>query len=115
MAQWGVTLESILQASDQLKEVGKEELRPGDWVLAKTRNSTYRIRALGDGFYEVSGGWFDRHRMSSSKMRIHGCTWGSRTIKTEIVAACGMSIEFSNRITTSSIRAVAVIPGCRMN
>ena len=115
MSQYGVSLESITQASGKLKEVRKEILRPGDWVFAKTLNSTYRVRVLENGHYEVSGGWFDSKGLSPVQTRIHGCTWGSKIIKTNIVAACGMSIEFGNRLLTSAIVSIAVMPGCRMN
>ena len=115
MAQYGVSLNAILQLSDQLKAVAKKDLRPGDWIFAKTLNSTYQIRVLEDRLFEVSGGWFDRHKESSTQVRILGCTWGSRVIKTDIVAACGMSIEFSNRLITSMIEAIVVVPGCRTN
>jgi len=113
MSRYGVSLEAITQLSDHLKEVPKRTLRPGDWVFAKTVNSIYRIRVLDDGYYEVSGGWFERRGIPATKLRIHGCTWGSRVIKSDIVAACGMSIEFSNRLITSMIETVVLIPGCR--
>lgn len=96
-------------------EVRKEHLAVGDWVIAKTINSIYRIRVIGKDTYEVTGGWFDARGIAPAVTRIHGCTWGSRVIKTDIVAACGMSIEFEKRIITSTIISVVKIPYNRSN
>ncbi|MCH8015256.1 MAG: hypothetical protein IH917_01370, partial [Acidobacteria bacterium] len=40
------TLATITQQAGRLKEVRKEELDFGDWVVVTTRNSTYSIRVL---------------------------------------------------------------------
>ena len=74
-----------------------------------TLNSTYSIRVLEDGFYSVSGGWFDREGLSPFRTTITGCSWGGSAIKLDIVAACGLHLEFGNRVVTSPIRKVYVM------
>lgn len=106
---------SIVTAASGLKEIRKDDLAEGDWLFARTMNSMYCIRVLAHGMYEVSGGWFDAHGRSPALTGINGCTWGTRVIKTDIGAACGMSIEFRKRIVTSAIRAIVHISSCRSN
>jgi hypothetical protein len=93
-----------------LQQVRKSDLHYGDRVLVTTRNSHYRIEVLGDGMYRVSGGWFDRKHMSPLKLGINGCTWGGSAIKVDVVAACGLHLEFGNRVLTSRIERLRVIP-----
>jgi hypothetical protein len=50
-------------------------------MYVQTRNSSYAIRTLDDGYFEISGGWFDREGGSPQKLRINGCTWGARASK----------------------------------
>jgi hypothetical protein len=102
------TLEAILLQADGLKAVPKADLQFGDQVLVTTAHSTYSIYALEDGLYLVSGGWFDRHGLSPMKTSITGCTWGGSAIKLDILAACGLHLEFGNRVVTSRIRSVQV-------
>ncbi|MDA2938136.1 hypothetical protein MYX75_07740, partial [Acidobacteria bacterium AH-259-A15] len=71
--------------------------------------STYSIHVLEDGFYSVSGGWFDRKGLSPLRTTITGCTWGGSAIKIDIVAACGLHLEFGNQVVTSTIRKVCLI------
>ena len=47
--------------------------------------------------------------MSPVRLSIAGCTWGGSVIKNDIVAACGLHLEFGNRLLTSRIRDVLVI------
>jgi hypothetical protein len=96
--------------SASLEQVRKSDLQSGDRVLVTTRNSRYRIEVLGDGMYRVSGGWFDRKNMSPLKLGINGCTWGGSAIKVDVVAACGLHLEFGNRVLTSRIERLRVIP-----
>jgi hypothetical protein len=109
----GSTLDACVEAAERLSEIRKADLHPGDWVLVKTVQSVYMIRVLGNGTYEVSGGWFDRKGLSPARLTIAGCTWGGSVIKMNVVAACGLSLEFGNRVITSAIRRAFVIPkGC---
>jgi hypothetical protein len=103
-------LEDITRDARQLQQVRKAELQRGDRVIVKTNNSVYAIRVVRDELYIVSGGWFDRKGLSPVKMNIKGCTWGGSTIKVDILAACGLRMEFGNRLITSAIRKIMVIP-----
>ena len=40
---------------------------------------------------------------------INGCTWGGSAIMIDIVAACGLHLEFGNRVVTSKIRQFSVV------
>ncbi len=103
------TLGAITEHAETLREVPKAELCSGDWVEVTTLNSTYSIRVLENGFYSISGGWFDREGLSPFRTTITGCTWGGSAIKLDIVAACGLHLEFGNRVVTSPIRKVCVM------
>jgi len=104
------SLDAIIAQSEHLKQVRKAELKFGDWVIVVTLNSTYSIRVVEDGLYLVSGGWFDREGKAPLKTTIAGCTWGGSILKTDIVAACGLSVEFGNRVVTSTIQKIVVVP-----
>ncbi len=106
----GYTLESITRSVDRLQEVRKSSLSFGDWIFVKTVKSLYRIRSLGGVLYEVSGGWFDKKGLGSVQLRISGCTWGGSAIKIDLIAACGLRIEFGNRLITSPVRKIFVLP-----
>ena len=86
----------------------KAELHYGDWVQVRTANSIYSIRVLEDGIYSVSGGWFDRRGLSPLKTTITGCRWGRRALNPDIVAACGLHLEFGNGVVTSRIQEIVV-------
>jgi hypothetical protein len=108
------TLGAIVDSTAQLKAVSKADLELGDQLLVTTKNSIYSIHVLQEGVYSVSGGWFDRRGLSPSKVTINGCTWGGRTIKLDIVAACGLHLEFGNQVVTSRITKYQIIR-CREN
>ena len=110
MTGFGQSLDKIIESAIHLKQVRKEGLQFGDLLIITTRNSVYSIRVLGDGIYQVSGGWFDRKGLSPMKTTITGCTWGGSIIKLDIVAACGLCLEFGNRVITTDIQRVCVIP-----
>ena len=67
------------------------------------------------GKYRVSGGWFDKNNLAPVKTTIHGCTWGGSIIKTDIIAACGLHLEFGNKVVTSKIKKIFHIPNYRKN
>ncbi len=102
----GFDLNNLTFISDRMKQVYKHRLEPGDLVYLKTLNSIYLIRVLNNDEYLVSGGWFDKQKLSPHKINIRGCTWGGSTIKTDIIAAPGLCIEFSNNLTTSRINKI---------
>lgn len=110
MIKFGHSLQKIVECSTRLKEIRKSDLRPGDLVLVTTLNSVYSVRVLGSNQYQVSGGWFDKHGLSPMKTTIAGCTWGGSIIKVNIIAAIGLCLEFGNRVVTSPIQKIEVIP-----
>jgi hypothetical protein len=111
------TLGAIVQHASTLNAVRKADLDFGDLVLVSTANSLYAIHVLDDGFYSISGGWFDRKGLSPMKTTITGCTWGGSAILLDVMAACGLHLEFGNQVVTSGIREIHVIPftGKRLN
>ncbi len=111
----GATLDRIVKSADFLKEVPRSKLRPGDFIYVRTCNSTYALRVEESGLFSVSGGWFDLKGKSPAQVRIRGCTWGGSAIKVDIVAACGLRIEFGNRLTTSPIQKIFVLWHCSQN
>ncbi|MEK6756278.1 MAG: hypothetical protein AABZ02_09020 [Bacteroidota bacterium] len=110
MIPYGYNLSTLVEHSDRLKQVRKSELQSGDCVLVKTHNSVYQILVNKDGTYVVSGGWFDRKGLSPTTITIAGCSWGGSAIKVDIVAACGLRLEFGNRLITSPIQKIFVLP-----
>ncbi len=103
------TLGAIVKQTDQLAAVRKNDLRFGDRVVVTTCNSTYSIHVLKNGQYAISGGWVDKEGLSPLRTHINGCTWGGSAIKVDIVAACGLHLEFGNRVITSRIRRFNVV------
>lgn len=106
----GYNLSVLVDQSQQLQQVRKADLRIGDQLLIKTRNSVYSVRVVEAGVYLVSGGWFDRKGLSPMKTSINGCTWGGSVIKVDVAAVCGLRLEFGNRLITSTIRKIFVFP-----
>lgn len=104
------TLDALLDHADSIHGVRKSDLRRGDWIVVATMNSFYSIRSLGDDLYCVSGGWFDQQGLSPARVTINGCTWGGSAIKSDLVAGRGLHLEFGNRVVTTRIRQVSVIP-----
>jgi len=115
MRSWGMTLEAAVRQSHALPMVRKMDLRTGDILVAKTCNSVYTIRVLASGNFAISGGWFDKAGMAPFTTTIAGCTWGGSMVKVDIVAACGLCIEFGNRVTTSLVRRIMIIPAIKLN
>jgi hypothetical protein len=105
------TVNAILEQVGVSRPARKGELGRGDYVVITTENSIYSIEVLEGSTYLVRGGWFDRQRLSPVTLSIAGCTWGGSVIKNDIVAACGLHLEFGNRVLTSRIREVLVIRG----
>ncbi|MCB0283226.1 MAG: hypothetical protein H6627_08610 [Calditrichae bacterium] len=113
--KYGQSLSDIVSSSENIKHVAKNSLECGDYVLAMTNNSVYKIRKAEENMFEVSGGWFDRKGMSPSKINIRGCTWGGSVINIGMVAACGLCLEFGNNLITTPIQKIVVIKADRLN
>jgi hypothetical protein len=109
MIRAGQTLSTLADMSDSLKEIYKSDLRSGDCLIVQTRNSLYKMEVIGDGWVEITGGWFDRKGKSPMRVRINGCTWGGSAIKPKVAAACGLCLEFGNRVVTSPVQRVLLI------
>lgn len=107
----GQALEALTAQVRRLPAVLKSDLKSGDWVVITTQNSVYSLYVLDPGTYAVAGGWFDRHEAAPQHVQVNGCTFGGRAIKTDIVAAPGLFLEFSNRVTTTRIREAWVVRG----
>ena len=105
------TLSAIVDHSQQIEPVRKTDLQDGDWIVVTTRNSTYSICVVGPELYTVSGGWFDRQSSAPFTVAVNGCTWGGSAIKSDILAAPGLFLEFSNRVRTTRIQQVNVFRG----
>ena len=101
--QTGFELSNLTETIAEFPQLYKHKLEYGDRIYLKTLNSVYAIKVTCGGEYLVSGGWFDIQNLSPHKINIRGCTWGGTSIKTDIVAAIGLCIEFSNNLVTSKI------------
>ena len=97
------TLDRIVETAEQISGLRADDVRAGDWVVVKTRNSTYSLAALGDGLYRATGGWFTAQGDEGRDIRIAGCTWGGAVIHTRLVAAIGMFLEFDNGVRPTRI------------
>jgi hypothetical protein len=107
----GRPLDILAAQAHRLPSVSRADLRCGDWLVVKTRNSVYSLCLLDDGTYSVAGGWFDRHGASPQRVGINGCTFGGRAIMRDVLAAPGLFLEFDNRVTTTRIREAQVLRG----
>lgn len=102
--QTAQSLNEIAGRSSGMKQLYKSSLHAGDVLTVHTANSVYVLFALEDGDFLVSGGWFDEHGDLPRTMSVKGCTWGGSVIKTDLVAARGLCIEFGNGVVTSPIQ-----------
>ena len=111
----GFSLNAIVYSAQNLHQVRKRDLHAGDHIIVKTNNSVYTISMIDQQWCFVRGGWFDRKGLSPMKTRITGCTWGGSAIKVDIVAACGLCLEFSNRLVTTTINRIIIFPSGSQN
>ena len=111
----GYALAEILHQASTLQAVHRSDLASGDILVVRTTNSVYTLRADAHGFYHATGGWFDRKGLSPFPIAINGCTWGGKIIKVDVLAACGLCVEFSNRVVTSPVRTIAVLRAATFN
>lgn len=89
--------------------IKRVDLRVGDWVAVRTRNSWYSLFHVGDGNFLVSGGWFDQQGIAPTPVTVSGCTWGGTAIMPDVVACPGLFLEFGNGVTTTRIREVHLV------
>jgi len=107
----GFSLRKISNEIANLPILKQCEVESGDSVLIFTENSLYQIIRLSRELNLVFGGWFDRNNLSPQIVSIRGCSCGSSIMLTNIFAACGLHLEFSNRIVTSIIKKIILIRG----
>jgi hypothetical protein len=105
----GTSLERLSALAADVEAIRYSDLEPGDWVLVRTRNSTYTLRVNADGTFDATGGWFLADPDAGSGVRVVGCTWGGSAILTGMIATPGMYLEFSNRVRTTRIRDVRLL------
>jgi len=103
------TLGAIVDHSRTGDVVRRNELRGGDQLIIRTRNSVYSLWVLGDGNFAVSGGWFDARKKSPARLPVNGCTYGGSAIRHDVVAGKGLFLEFGNRVLTTRILDVRVV------
>lgn len=108
-------LSNFTHQVNELPALYKSEISAGDHVQVKTQNSTYKLKVLEDDKFRVKGGRFDRKKMSPFEISITGCGLGGAFVKTDLVAACGLSIEFANRVITSTVVSYAVFRNGQLN
>lgn len=114
MDSYGYSLDGIISNANQLQAVHKQDVHAGDVLVIKTNNSVYRIAFEDEQYCLVSGGWFDKKGLPPTKLKIAGCTWGGSVIKVDIIAACGLRMEFSNRLVTTTIQRIFIFrAGCQ--
>jgi hypothetical protein len=106
----GASLERLIGMLGKIPMVHKCDLQTGDMLEILTLNSRYTIRVLEEEMYRVSGGWFDSQGGGPVDIAIKGCTWGGSTIKIDVIAACGLCIEFGNRVVTSVVQRIIILP-----
>ncbi len=102
------TLNDIGTFAEHLPATRKQDLEPGDCVIVSTKNSVYRLQALGGDLFHASGGWFEQNSAPRT-VTVNGCTFGGLAIGTDIVAAIGLFLEFGNNVSTTRIQDVRVV------
>ncbi|MBA3297422.1 MAG: hypothetical protein H0U19_10835, partial [Acidobacteria bacterium] len=55
-----VSLESLEARAHSVDGVRAADVQSGDWVIVRTKNSTYSLLANDDGTFDATGGWFSR-------------------------------------------------------
>ncbi|HLF15335.1 MAG TPA: hypothetical protein VI932_10645 [Bacteroidota bacterium] len=109
MSGAGHSLSAIVDSAERVPRIRRIDVRDGDWLLVKTRNSVYTILVGTGGTCRVSGGWFDRRGKSPMATTVAGCTWGGSVIKVDLLAAIGLCIEFGNRLITTEARRIVLL------
>jgi hypothetical protein len=104
------TLDRLVESADAIDGLRASDVKPGDWVVVRTRNSVYSIAVLNKDRYRVTGGWF-KNGPEGAEVGIAGCTWGGAAIHTRVIAATGMFLEFDNGVRTTRIREVTHVRG----
>ena len=110
-----VAFDRMVADAAAVQGVVRADVATGDRLVVYTRNSVYTLRRLADGAFEVTGGWFDRSTDGRAVLTVTGCTWGGSAVRRDLVAGCGMRIEFGNRVITSIVQRVVHYPSEHLN
>lgn len=105
-----IPLDGLTEAAELVDGVKRRDLSPGDRVIISTKNSVYSLTARADGWFEVSGGWFEREGTGAARVEVRGCTAGGHAIFTDHIAAKGLFMEFADGLRTTRIKSVRLIP-----
>lgn len=108
-------LSRFAERVEKLPALYKSEVEIGDYIMVKTQNSIYKLQACSGREYLVNGGRFDRKKQSPIRTTITGCGLGSAFVKIDLIAACGLRIEFGNRVITSSIDTFVLFKSHNLN
>ena len=108
-----IPLDGLTEAAELVDGVKRRDLDPGDRVIISTKNSVYALTAVADGWFEVSGGWFEREGEGETRVEIRGCTAGGHAIFTDHIAARGSSWSSLTGLRTTRIKSVRTDPGLR--
>lgn len=108
-------LEMLVHKAQRLKIIRREQVKCGDHLYIKTVNSLYVLESIPEGYFSVRGGWFDLHGLAPAIRRVTGCTWGGSAIAINTIAAPGLCLEFDNRVVTSPIQKVWLLPVAARN
>lgn len=95
-----------LSSVDESDAVWRSSVSWGDRLTIVTRNSVYRLIAIDDDTFIISGGWFERQNEGPARVKIAGCTCGGAAINRELLAAPGFHLEVANCIVTTAIQQV---------
>lgn len=112
---FAATLDQITHCAHLYPQVRKDQIARGDWIVIRTVKSVYTLRAIGNGLFEARGGWFNKKGCAPMTVGVAGATWGGSAIMPQVLAACGLRVEFSNRLITSPVRRIEVWPGRVLN
>ena len=110
-----MAFDHIVADAGSVQGVARHDMVPGDRIVVYTRNSVYELRRLDEHHFQVTGGWFSRSGHDPVTLSITGCTWGGSAVRRDLLAGCGMRIEFGNRVLTSIVQRVVHYPGGLLN
>ena len=103
------SIDRLAAAARDVPGIRARFIEAGDQMVVRTKNSVYSLVSLGDGRFQVTGGWFAASGVNGSAVRVVGCTWGRSALLTGMVAAPGMCIEFDNGVCTTRVREVRLL------
>jgi hypothetical protein len=101
-----IPIDDLTRAAEAVGGIKRSDLSVGERLIVSTKNSVYSLTLRADGAFDASGGWFEREGDGRTTIEVLGCTAGGHAIFTELVAAPGLFLEFSDGLRTTRIRNV---------